>query len=175
MGLFDKTNQLLPSVNFFRLINILHIWQLRNGHSHLKCIFIFTESLGLRDCVYVCGEHVVFSAKKQNVPVTATPSFPAEWVISTFYAQASSKMFSLRGQRGCVLMCLQAPEEEGWGTAKERKKALLWATLEPGTEKKHERWYLSLSLPSFFFCPLYPSQSKGTKEYLLIIIFLLSW
>lgn len=38
--------------------------------------------------------------KNHNVPIAATPSFPVGWVISTFYAQASSKMFSLSGQRG---------------------------------------------------------------------------
>ncbi|GAB5569410.1 hypothetical protein PRBEI_2000322200 [Prionailurus iriomotensis] len=34
---------------------------------------------GLRSCVRVCGEHVVFGAKKPNVPIKATPSFPAGW------------------------------------------------------------------------------------------------
>lgn len=34
------------------------------------------------------------------MPIAATPSFPVGWVISAFYAQASSKMFSLSGQRG---------------------------------------------------------------------------
>ena len=33
------------------------------------------------------GEHVLFSAKKPNVPIKATPSSPAGWIMSTFYVE----------------------------------------------------------------------------------------
>lgn len=85
-----------------QLINMLKVWQLRSDNRHLKCIFIFTHSLGLRSCVHVCGDRVLLSAKKQNVPITATPSSPAGWITSTFYAQASSVIFLLvRVERVC--------------------------------------------------------------------------
>lgn len=115
------------------------------------------------------GEHVLFSAKKPNVPIKATPSSPAGWIMSTFYAQASSIIFSLRGWRGCVLMYLEALL---YGERKV-KKVLLETTLGPTIEDERSKKDGHPSLiPSFLrfpSFPLHPSQSKGTNEYTLII------
>ena len=119
--------------------------------------------------IHVYGERVLLSAKKWNVPIIATSYFPAGWIMSTFCAQASSKMFSLRRWRGCVLMYLQALEEEGWGRGKKNKKGLLEATLEPTAENlRTGRKMLTfplLSPPSFFLFPSFAYKSvKGYQR-----------
>ena len=60
---------------------------------------VFLFLLSPWDSVAVFMFVFYLTQKNHNVPIAATPSFPVEWVISTFYAQASSKMFSLSGQR----------------------------------------------------------------------------
>lgn len=112
-----------------------------------------TKPLATKKWQHLCLWRTCYvQGKKQNMPIIATPFSPAGWVTSTFYAQASSIIFSLWGWRGCVLIYARVLDEEGWARAKQKMKALLESLLRMREARMTVLPSLYLS-PSSFLSP----------------------